>query len=301
MSYNYLTQWDSPNYTPANQTRATWGVDRDIKHIIIHWWGDPNQNPSFEGIVNTLINPANGRSAHFVATGTGRRVACLVSPLDNSWATVQENPYSISIECDPRCRDEDYDVVAELIADIRSAYGDHLELHPHKEFFNTACPGNWDLARLDALSRTKVSHDPWGNVTDAVPKATADQVRQAYQEILERAADNDGLNYYLSLGWTIDQVRADLNNSTARSVLINRKNAEAAAAVQAAQPVPKAPAKDTPETTTPTPSSVVSDTAGSTPVTAPKPIPTVNVTKPQRGSWIVRFLIVLVSIFTKKK
>lgn len=182
MAYNYLTQWTSPNATPADQTRSVWGVDRHIKHIVIHWWGDPAQNPEFEGIISTFMNPASQRSAHYIATGTGRRVACLVSPADNAWATVQDNPYSIAIECDPRCRDEDYDVVAELIADIRSAYGNDLALHPHKEFFATSCPGNWDLGRLDALSRQKVSHDQWGQVTNLVPPAPAPEVAQAAVE-----------------------------------------------------------------------------------------------------------------------
>lgn len=162
MSYKYETQYNSPNYTPASQTRSVWGVDRNIQHIDIHWWGDPATNPSYEGVISHLSNPNSGVSANYVATGTGRRVACLVSPNDNSWATKQDNPYSISIECDPRCRPEDYDVVAELIADIRSAYG-NLSLHPHKEFVATRCPGDWDLTRLDALSHTKFSHaTEWG-------------------------------------------------------------------------------------------------------------------------------------------
>lgn len=172
MSYQYLTQYNSPNYTPAAQTKSVWGVDRHIKAIAIHWWGDPNTNPTFEGVVAHLCTPSSGVSANYVATGTGRQVACLVSPDDNSWATVQENPYSISIECDPRCRDEDYDVVAELIADIRSAYGD-LPLVPHSQFFATQCPGNWDLARLDAKARTKFSASQWGQGGDIAPPAPA--------------------------------------------------------------------------------------------------------------------------------
>lgn len=171
MAYNYETQWDSPNFTTAADTRKVWGVDRNLQHIDIHWWDDPAKNPTYEGTIATLCNPNRGASAHYVATGTGRRVACLVSPDNNSWATNQDNPYSISIECDPRCRDEDYDVVAELISDIRSAYGQGLTLHGHREFVATTCPGNWDLARLDALSKTKVSHDAWGDVSNIeIPK-----------------------------------------------------------------------------------------------------------------------------------
>lgn len=169
MAYNFEEQYSSPNYTPASETQSVWHTNRNVQHIDIHHWGDPATNPTIEGVIATFLNPNSGRSANFIATGTGRTVACMVSPEDNSWATVQDNPYSISIECDPRCRDEDYDVVAELIADIRHDYGDNLELHPHREFFPTACPGNWDLARLDALSRTKVSNGQFGQTSNVLP------------------------------------------------------------------------------------------------------------------------------------
>jgi hypothetical protein len=168
MAYDYITKDNSPNYTPGSQTRAVWGVDRQIKNIAIHWWGDPAQNPQFDGIVAHLCDPNSGVSAHYVATGTGRQVACLVSPSDNSWSTMSDNPYCISIECDPRCRDEDYDVVAELVADIRSAYG-NLPLVPHRQFVQTTCPGNWDLSRIDSIAANKISNQNWGDVTNATP------------------------------------------------------------------------------------------------------------------------------------
>lgn len=166
MSYKFETQYDSPNFTSGNNGR---------KMIIIHWWDAPENNPSYEGTISTLCNPNRGASAHFVATGTGRRVACLVNLGDTAWhagtsnPATNPNPISIGIECDPRCRDEDYDVVAELIANIRSACGD-LPLRGHKEFVATRCPGNWDLARLDKLARTKDGSGDWGVVYDIVPK-----------------------------------------------------------------------------------------------------------------------------------
>jgi hypothetical protein len=248
MSYTYLTQFNSPNYTPASQTRGTWGVDRNIKHIDIHHWGDPATNPTIEGVIATFTNPNTGRSSNFIATGNGRRVACLVSPNDNSWATVQDNPYSISIECDPQWDDATYDVVGELIADIRSAYGAGLTLHPHSEFFNTACPGNVDLARLDAIAATKVSNAQWGQVTNANQPATSsdDQIKQAYRDILEREADQGGIDHYKSLGWTIDQIRSDLSASTEHAILVNNKAQSTAAALVTANPVPKQPQKVAP-------------------------------------------------------
>lgn len=155
MSYKFETQYSSPNYTPANQVQATWGRPRTIEAIAIHWWGDPNQNPTYEGVISTLCNPNRGASAHFVATGTGRRVACLIDLVNASWATNSANPYTISIECDPRCRDEDYDVVGELIAELRVAYGRDLPLVPHRQFVATACPGNYDLSRLNSVAAAK--------------------------------------------------------------------------------------------------------------------------------------------------
>lgn len=160
MSYNWLTQYNSPNYTPANRVQATWGRPRTIEAIAIHWWGDPNTNPSFEGVVSVLTNPSRGASAHLVASGTGRKVACLVNFADASWATNSANPYTISIECDPRCRPEDYDVIAEVIAQLRQVYG-NLPLVPHKQFVSTACPGNYDLGRLDREARNKIAKPEW--------------------------------------------------------------------------------------------------------------------------------------------
>lgn len=157
MAYTYLTNFDSPNYTPAGEAQATWGRPRTIEKISIHWWDDPARNPSFEGVIATLCNPARQASAHFVATGTGRRVACLVDLPDASWATNNANPYTISIECDPRCRDEDYDVVAELVAELRKEYGD-LPLIGHRDVVPTRCPGDWNLARLDQEARAKAPY-----------------------------------------------------------------------------------------------------------------------------------------------
>lgn len=199
MSYNYLTQYNSPNYTPAAQAKATWGRARTVEAIAIHWWGDPATNPSFEGVVATLVNPARGASAHYVATGTGRRVACLVSPADASWATNSANPYTISIECDPRCREEDYDVVAELIANIRSAYG-NIPLVPHRQFVATACPGNWNLGELDRRANLKDGSGDWGVVVDKVtapppPPPVTEAAREVFDPVRKFKFNKDARLY----------------------------------------------------------------------------------------------------------
>ena len=160
MSYKWITKYNSPNYTKAANVVKTWGRKRTIEAIAIHWWGDPATNPSFQGVINTLCDPNRGASAHLVATGTDRQVACLVNLGDASWATNSANPYTISIECDPRCRNEDYDVVAEVIAQLRQVYGD-LPLVPHRQFVATQCPGNYDLGRLDREARKKIAKPEW--------------------------------------------------------------------------------------------------------------------------------------------
>lgn len=241
MAYKFLTQYDSPNYTPAAQTRSVWGVDRQIKHIAIHWWGDPNQNPTFEGVIATLCNPARQASANFVATGTDRRVACIVGPADNSWATNSDNPYSISIECDPRCRPEDYDVVGELIAELRATYGD-LQLVPHKQFIATTCPGNYDLNRLNQVAATKIARaeDQFGLAKDKNPPApakktaTKEEIDALYLQVLERAADPGAYPGRVGI-MSVDEVRATLLASQEYSVLQNKKVAAQADAIKKAQ------------------------------------------------------------------
>jgi hypothetical protein len=164
MSYEYQTQYDSKNFTRAKDAKAVFGYDRVIEGITIHHWGDPAQNPQFDTVRNYLCSNSKQTSAHFVATGTGRKVACIVAPENVAWhsGSAWGNARTIGVELDPRARDEDYDVAAELIADIRSAYGD-VPIYWHSYFIQTACPGAWDADRLDKLSYTKFSHPiDWG-------------------------------------------------------------------------------------------------------------------------------------------
>ncbi|MDI3211753.1 hypothetical protein [Arthrobacter sp. AL12] len=236
MSYQYLTQWDSPNFTPANLTPQSWGVNRQIKEIAIHWWNAPDAGASFEGVVGGFLK-AGGLSAHYVATGNGRRVACLVDPLHNSWATGPGNPYTISIECDPAQSDADFDLIAELIADIRSAYGD-LPLVAHNKYVNTRCTP-YDLGRLDREARNKFSHaTDWGkggSITPPTPKVTAAQIAAAYLEVLERSYDQGGMDTYLRSGFDIERIKNELRNSNEYADLKVRKAQASQAALDAAK------------------------------------------------------------------
>lgn len=237
MSYNYITNRNSSNYTSESNAQSVYGMKRVIEGITIHWWGDPAQNPQFDNIVNYLCRSNGNTSAHYVATGTGRKVACIVDPGNVAWhsGSAWGNARTIGIELDPRARDEDYDVAAELVADIRSAFGD-VPIYWHSYFISTSCPGVWNPDRLDKLSYTKFSASQWGkggnkNKTPTPPSkvlATSDQIRQAYRDILEREADQGGLKSYLNANMTIEEVKAALKASQEYKTLKDKKAAESA-------------------------------------------------------------------------
>lgn len=309
MSYQYLTQWDSPNYTPANQTRSTWGVDRQIREICIHWFNAPEAGATFEGVVGGFLKPG-GLSAHFVATGKGRRVACLVSPLDNSWATGPGNPYTISIECDPSQTPEDYDTIAELIADIRDAYGKDLPLVPHHKYVNTRCCGTYDLNRLDREARNKFSAAQWGqggNITPPAPSVSREQIAAAYLEVLERPFDDGGMNTYLASGFDIERIKNELRSSNEYADLKVRKAAAAQAALDAAKAQADEQARLDAEraerdraSAEATKQAEEAAAQNPTPVT-PTPMQNTTDEKLEKANWLVRILLVIIAALTKKK
>lgn len=148
--YEYLTGYTSKNYTPG---------PRHVEGITIHHWGGDGQ--AFANVVSWLCQYRRpGTSAHYVAQGVDERgrpapkVACIVDPDDIAWhaGDWDANVSDIGIECRPEATDEDYAVVALLVRRLRSVYGD-VPLRPHKRWANTACPGRWDLVRLDRMAR----------------------------------------------------------------------------------------------------------------------------------------------------
>lgn len=68
------------------------------------------------------------------------------------------------------------------------------------------------------------------------PSVSDDQIKQVYREVLEREADEGGINHYrqqAAKGWTIDQIRNDLMNSNERRALeASKAQAAQAAAAQ---------------------------------------------------------------------
>lgn len=138
-------------YTPAAYVSQVFGRPRTIDAIVIHHWGVTGQ--THDGVVNFFVNGPGTTSAHFVVSAG--RIHCLVSPLDAAWhsGNAVGNATTIGIECRPEATDEDYATVAELVAFLRSEYGD-LPLTPHRQWQSTACPGVWNLDRINKLAAT---------------------------------------------------------------------------------------------------------------------------------------------------
>ena len=159
-NYNYITKYSSPNFTK--------GRTQKITTVVIHWWGEPSTNPTAGGVVNWLCNPASKVSAHYVITGTNREVYHLVDNNNTAWHAKQANPFSLGLELDPRCRDEDYDVASEVIANIWKHYGKKFPLKRHSDYVATQCPGAYDLSRLQREAEAKM-----GNETVVKPETPA--------------------------------------------------------------------------------------------------------------------------------
>ena len=125
-----------------------------VKHATVHWWGTPS-GQAFDGIVSHLCNKAAEVSAHYVISAG--RVAQLVDEKDSSWANGNRvaNFESITIECDPNDVLGTLPVLAALVKDIRSRWGD-LPIYPHQHWTSTECPGDYlpHLDAVDDLART---------------------------------------------------------------------------------------------------------------------------------------------------
>lgn len=140
-SYEYITKFTSPNQNARNT---------QVKSLTIHHWGSRGQK--FDNVVHWLCQKRAGTSAHYVVEAG--RVACIVDPDRRAWhaGNSRGNHESIGIECRPEATEGDYATVAALIADLRAVYG-NLPLYPHRHWTSTACPGVWDLKKLDRLAR----------------------------------------------------------------------------------------------------------------------------------------------------
>lgn len=161
MSYQLLPFKQSPNYTPAGQTAAFYGVQPSRNQGAGHWWDAPERFPSFAGVVATLMNPARQASAHDVV-GDGV-VQPLVRKADTSWCTGSANPYTYSIETDPQ-----------IIYRWRAG-GDKAKAN---RIFETLCERIADVSMHDKVWRP---HKYWQPSTVCNPIEWAEVMQRAKQ------------------------------------------------------------------------------------------------------------------------
>lgn len=147
MSYESVKQFDSPNFTPAASVASVFGLRRVISGITIHHWGDPSAGATFSGVVNYLCRKGGRTSAHAVIEAG--RVAYIVDYKDAAWhsGSARGNATTIGLELNPRASEKDYETAAEHIADIWVTYG-RVPLYRHSDWKATACPGKWNLLKL---------------------------------------------------------------------------------------------------------------------------------------------------------
>ena len=140
-AYTYITKFTSPNQNARNSK---------VKSITIHHWGSRGQK--FDNVVNWLCQKRAGTSAHYVVEAG--KVACIVDPDRRAWhaGNSRGNHESIWIECRPEATEGDYATVAALVADLRAVYG-NIPLKRHRDWTSTACPGVWDIGKIDRLAR----------------------------------------------------------------------------------------------------------------------------------------------------
>lgn len=138
----------------AYDARTYGGVDYQVKHATIHWWGRPS-GQTFEGIRDYLIDNTRQVSAHYVVSGD--RVARILPESRGAWGNGNRtaNLEGIVIECDPNKVLESLPTIAALLADIFDRRGD-LDVYPHSHWTNTECPGDYEpyLPALVAAART---------------------------------------------------------------------------------------------------------------------------------------------------
>lgn len=147
MPYKLLTDVKSPNFFTPEKCLQYYGKPRIVTGITIHWWGDPATNPQFDD-VRRYLSRANGSSSAHEVIEAGK-ISHLVDFANAAWHAGPGNPSTIGLECNPRQSDGDYETIAERIADIRKQFGADLPLFPHRHWMQTACPGTYDLDRLD--------------------------------------------------------------------------------------------------------------------------------------------------------
>lgn len=197
MSYKYTTK------TAPAHTKGRGG--KKITTIVIHHWGDPATNPTFNSVVNYLSTGKSQTSAHYVVEAG--KICQMVDEANTAWhaGNWPVNQCSIGIECNPRCSEGDKQTIAELIKQIQNRWG-NLHIIGHKDVKPTACPGKYyppapTLAPY--LAKTNPSPQTTQNGTD-------DDIEKLANEVIAGKHGN-GQTRRQSLGANYDKVQTRVN------------------------------------------------------------------------------------------
>ena len=208
MTCHYIVAYSSPNKSN--------GRPYGIESITIHHWGATGQK--FMNVVKYLCREGGNTSAHYVAEAG--QVACIVDPDDRAWHAGHGlnvphggNATSIGIECRPERSAEDFETVAELIADLRDTYGD-LPLYPHSHWTATGCPGLWKShltklsKRADEIRASRKSGTKETTTTKTDTKKTSSKKSDKIDVDGKWGAETTG-GLQTVLGTTVDHIVSD--------------------------------------------------------------------------------------------
>lgn len=177
-------------FTPA-ECQTFYGRPRVVKYITIHHWG--NRGQDFDTVRDFLCSyrPNNPTSAHAVIMEG--RAASIISPDNAAFhaGNAVGNAESIGLECRPEATDGDYREVAAYIAYLRSIYG-NVPLRKHSDWYATACPGVWDLGRLDRMANDMAANGIQIVVPESTPAPAPAKEEEVGQMLIIGGDPNDG-------------------------------------------------------------------------------------------------------------
>ena len=187
MKYIDIADYNAVSFTPDERVTLVKSgeetievLDESVDTIVIHHWGVDGQR--FEDVCNFLQSSPNS-SAHFVAEAG--RCAQLVDIKNVAWhsGNWDANMRSIGIECRPEMSPEDFETVAQVIADLEVYYNRSFYINGHLDYYNTACPGRW-YSRLEGLIR-RVNDIKAGKVERGVENVPAPLDKDKVSELRE--------------------------------------------------------------------------------------------------------------------
>ena len=199
MKYIDIADYNAVSFTPDERVtlvksgeEAVEVLDESVDTIVIHHWGVDGQR--FEDVCNFLQSSPNS-SAHFVAEAG--RCAQLVDIKNVAWhsGNWDANMRSIGIECRPEMSPEDFETVAQVIADLEVYYNRSFYINGHLDYYITECPGRWYSRLEDLIRRVNAIKERKEEQGEAVPapldKAEVSALRASWEK-LQNAVDELG-------------------------------------------------------------------------------------------------------------